>query len=180
MPKLRFISGNKYKLAEAQAILAPLGLDIVAVPQKIEEIQTKDVAALVADKCVKAFKIVGRPLFVEHTGLFMDSLNGFPGGLTEVFWETLKADLFCQLFGGSSLTAQTIIGYCDGRKVRQFQGEVRGTVPTSPRGDPGFQWDCAFVPHGHKETFAEMGVRKNDISMRRIALDAFATELRET
>lgn len=177
MPKLRFISGNKYKLAEAQSILAPLGFDIVAVSQKIEEIQTKDVTAMVTDKCVKAYKKVGRPLFVEHTGLFMDALNGFPGGLTEVFWETLQARLFCDLFGGTTLTAQTIIGYCDGQKIRQYEGKIRGTVPKSPRGDPDFQWDCVFIPDGYTETFAEMGTRKNDISMRKLALSAFATDL---
>ncbi|WP_268870415.1 MULTISPECIES: non-canonical purine NTP pyrophosphatase [Halopseudomonas] len=42
---------------------------------------------------------------------------------------------------------------------------------------PGFQWDCVFVPNGHIQTFAEMGEAKDEISMRRKALDQFAAYL---
>lgn len=177
MPELRFISGNQYKLAESKAILGPLGFEVIPISLKIAEIQTKDVEQLVEDKCVKAFQQIGRPLFVEHTGLFMGALNGFPGGLTEVFWETLQADRMCELFGGTALTARTIIGYCDGKRIYQFGGEISGTVSSEPRGDRSFQWDCTFVPDGYTQTFSELGVKKNDISMRRLALEAFSTEL---
>lgn len=61
-----------------QRILAPAGVDIVAVPKKIEELQTEDVEALVRDKLIKAFDVIGRPLFVEHTGLYLRGLNGLP------------------------------------------------------------------------------------------------------
>ena len=47
-----------------------------------------------------------------------------------------------------------------------------------PRVDHGFQWDCVFQPDGYTETFAEMGTaKKNEISMRRKALDKFAAFL---
>ena len=39
--KIRFLSGNPYKVAEVQRILAPAGVDIVAVSKKIEELQTR-------------------------------------------------------------------------------------------------------------------------------------------
>jgi XTP/dITP diphosphohydrolase len=45
-------------------------------------------------------------------------------------------------------------------------------------GSKDFQWDCVFVPNGYSETFAQMGDRKNEISMRRKALDAFAAFLK--
>jgi len=35
-----------------------------------------------------------------------------------------------------------------------------------------------FIPEGHTQTFAEMGELKNEISMRRLALDRFATFLK--
>lgn len=178
MPELRFISGNKYKLSEAKSILSPLGFDVLPIALKIEEIQTKDIPSLVTDKCVKAFQLVGRPLFVEHTGLFMEALGGFPGGLTEVFWETVQADRFCDLFGGTALTARTVVGYCDGKKLHQFSGEVSGTVAASPLGSRDFQWDCVFLPAGHGQTFAELGDKKNEISMRKIAFDSFSHHLR--
>jgi len=55
-----------------------------------------------------------------------------------------------------------------------FEGEVSGRIAEAPRGPRGFQWDCVFIPDGFSQTFAEMGEKKNDISMRRIAMDHFA------
>ncbi|HHF8283696.1 TPA: non-canonical purine NTP pyrophosphatase, partial [Klebsiella pneumoniae] len=42
-----------------------------------------------------------------------------------------------------------------------------------------FQWDCIFIPDGESETFAEMGDRKNEISMRKKAFDKFKEYLLE-
>jgi XTP/dITP diphosphohydrolase len=179
---IRFVSKNKFKLREAATILAPVSVNVVPLEFAVDELQTEDTERLVKDKTMKAFKEVGRPLFVEHTGLYLNHLNGLPGGLTQIFWDTLQADKFASLFGQVSdprVTARTVIGYTDTRKFYLFEGEVAGNIAPQPRGSRDFQWDCVFVPAGKDETFAEMGERKNEISMRRIALDAFAKFLRE-
>lgn len=179
--KIRFLSANQHKLEEVRKILEPAGVEVLAVKEKIEELQTEDVERLVRDKLSKAFSIIGRPLFVEHTGLYLAGMNGLPAGLTQIFWDKLEADKFTALvrgIGDPSVTAKTVLGYCDGRQIHMFSGEVQGTVPEHPVGPRDFQWDCVFVPNGHTETFAEMGDRKNEISMRRRALDAFAEFLK--
>jgi len=90
--KLRFASRNEFKLAETATILQLLGVELVAVKQAIEELQTTDVSRLVRDKALRAFTKIGRELFVEHTGLRIKVLNGLPGGLTQVFWDALQAE----------------------------------------------------------------------------------------
>ena len=178
--RIRFMSGNAHKITEVQRILAPIGVDIVPVPMKIEELQTENVQRLVRDKVTKAFEAIGRPLFVEHTGLYLNGLNGLPAGLTQIFWDRLEEVRFADLVAGlgdAKVTAKTILGYCDGRRIHIFEGAIEGTVPRTPRGPTGFQWDCVFVPDGDTQTFAEMGARKDDISMRRKALDQFAAHL---
>lgn len=179
--KLRFLSGNKHKIDEVQRILTPVGVDIVPISKKIEELQTEDVESLVRDKLIKAFEAIGRPLFVEHTGLYLSGLNGLPAGLTQIFWDRLQADRFADLVAGlgdAKVTAKTILGYCDGRQIHIFEGSIDGTVPRKPAGPTDFQWDCVFVPDGSTQTFAEMGAKKDDISMRRKALDLFAAHLK--
>jgi XTP/dITP diphosphohydrolase len=179
--RIRFLSGNPHKIREATAIMEPIGITVVPLQIKLEELQTPDTDAIVRDKLAKAFHLIGHPLFVEQTGLFIDRLNGFPGGLTQVFWDTLEADRVSELFGqgpDTGITAKTLLGYCDGRSIHCFRGEVRGRIASEPRGDRAFQWDCVFIPDGFTETYAEMGDAKNTISMRRIALDALATHLR--
>jgi XTP/dITP diphosphohydrolase len=182
--RIRFLSGNEHKIREAVSIMKLVGVTVVPLPIKLEELQTPDTAAIVQDKVAKAFHRIGHPLFVEQTGLSIDRLNGFPGGLAQVFWDTLKADRVCELFGqgpDTGVTAKTLVGYCDGRSsIQYFEGAVRGHIAPNPRGDPTFQWDCVFVPEGHAETYAEMGEKKNAISMRRIALDALAVHLKGT
>lgn len=180
--RIRFISKNEHKIAEATRILGPLDVEVIPIAMSIDELQTRDVEVIVRDKVLRAFDRIGHRLFVEQTCLYFDALNGFPGGLTQPFWDSLEADRCCELFGRGGrqgLTARTWIGYCDGRRIRHFKGEIRGTVAPEPRGDRAFQWDCVFVPDGHEETFAEMGERKNEFSMRRLALNAFAAYLRE-
>ncbi|WP_092969816.1 non-canonical purine NTP pyrophosphatase [Ralstonia sp. NFACC01] len=179
--KIRFMSGNEHKIAEVQRILAPVEVDIVPVSKKIEELQTEDVDRLVRDKVAKAFEAIGRPLFVEHTGLYLNGLNGLPAGLTQIFWDRLQADRFADLVAGlgdAKVTAKTILGYCDGREIHIFEGAINGTVPRTPAGPTDFQWDCVFIPDGSTQTFAQMGAAKDHISMRRKALDLFAAHLK--
>lgn len=179
-PTLRFVSRNKYKLDEAQTILAPSGVLVRPVEYAIEELQTEDVKRLVSDKVLKAFTKVGRPLFVEHTGLYLEQLGGLPGGLTQIFWDKLGAVRFTELFGSDQtkiVEARTVIGYLDGQRLHYFEGSVQGHIAPDPRGPRDFQWDCVFIPNGETETFAEMGDRKNQLSMRRKALDLLAEHI---
>lgn len=178
--KLRFISKNKGKLAEAEAILAVRGIEVLPININIAELQTDDMDRLVRDKVLKAHYQLGHPLFVEHTGLFFDAIGGFPGGLTDLFWERLGPERICELFGKpgkDAVTARTVIGYCDGRRIHHFRGEVLGRVPSCPRGDTNFQWDVIFEHRDTGLTFAEMGSAKNDVSMRRKALDLLLDHL---
>lgn len=170
--KLVFVSKNEFKHAEASRYLATLNIEVEKSDLEIHEIQTIDTEALVRDKASRAFNALGRPLFVEHTGLYLDMLNGFPGGLTDVFWTTLGKQRFAEHFSSETafVRAVTYIGYVDGRRIHLFKGELEGRIVSPPRIDHGFQWDCVFQPNGHKQTFSEMGDKKNDISMRSIAL----------
>ena len=179
--EIRFVSNNEFKIAEARTILGVRSISVLESRIKIEELQTTDTPRLVRDKLLKAYREIGRPLFVEHTGLYLEHLAGLPGGLTQIFWDTLKADRFAELFGKLSpnkkAAARTAIGYCDGRRIYEFDGAIEGQITVAPRGSRDFQWDCVFQPDGHSETFAEIGDKKNEISMRRIAMEKLAAHL---
>lgn len=114
--EIRFVTSNHHKLVEAQQILGAIGILVSGSKVKIEELQTTDTSGLVRDKLLKAYREIGRPLFVEHTGLHLKSLNGMPGGLTQIFWDTLKAEKFSELFGSTernTAIARTAIAYCE-------------------------------------------------------------------
>ena len=100
-----------------------------------------------------------------------------------MFWDSLEADNFSKFFskkGTASATAKTIVAFCDGKKITTFEGIIQGTIVSPPRGNRDFQWDCVFQPEGYDETFAEMGSKKNDISMRKEALYKLKSFLEES
>jgi len=174
--EIRFVTNNPHKAREVETILGDIGVSIVDVSLKIHEIQTEDIHDIVKDKIIKAFEMIGRPVFIEHTGLYINSLQGFPGGLTQVFWDKLKADNFSKLLGDlddTKLEAKTVIAFCDSKKIHVFEGCIEGKISPEPRGNRDFQWDCVFIPKGYDKTFAELGNIKNEISMRKIAFDKF-------
>lgn len=127
MKQIRFLSNNGYKIKEAIEILKPLDVEIIPIERKIEELQTDDVRHLVEEKALNAFRSIGRPLFVEHTGLFVEKLNKLPGGLPQVFWDKLQAK-FAELFGGdigeSKAKAITTICYIDGKDFNVFLAKL--------------------------------------------------------
>lgn len=175
---LRFLTTNAGKFRELSELIASSNYKLLQDATEINELQTEDMNILIRDKVLKAFERIRHPLIVDHTGLLFDLLNGFPGGLTSVFFDKLKPEGIASLIGNSSnrkVTAITLIGYCDGRQIHSFEGRIEGLVAEKPRGDEGFQWDTVFIPAGYDKTFAELGnKRKNEISMRRLAFNRFA------
>ncbi|HEY6914902.1 MAG TPA: non-canonical purine NTP pyrophosphatase, partial [Paludibacter sp.] len=146
---IRLATGNSYKVEETMEILKGCKINIIPYDLKIEELQTLDVHKLVRDKLLKAFSKIGRPLIVEHTGLYIKYLNDFPGGLTQIFWDSLQADKFAEIVGNlkdTTAMAKTVIGFCDGEQIYFFEGEVEGKISNNPLGSRDFQWDCVFIP----------------------------------
>lgn len=181
--QIRFLTRNSGKFEELNQLLANSGIKLIRDATEIHELQTEDMDTLIRDKVLKAFNLIRHPLIVDHTGLAFDLLNGFPAGLTSVFYDKLENHGIASLIGQSEkpqVTAITLIGYCDGRKIETFKGEARGTIAERERGADGFQWDKVFVPEGSNETYAELGQqKKNEISMRRKAFDRFAAFLKD-
>ena len=93
--EINFVTKNPHKAKEVESILGEIDVSIIHTPLTIHEIQTEDIKHIVRDKVLKAFNQVGRPVFIEHTGLYIDSLQGFPGGLTQgIFGVSVKTTSF--------------------------------------------------------------------------------------
>lgn len=169
-----FLSANQYKIEEVRSILESDKIKVISVQEKIKEIQSDDMEEIAVDKAIRAFMRIGRPIFVEQTGLLLKDFGGLPGGLTQIFWDGLKTESFSKFFsatGTARAVAKTVIAYCDGKQIKIFDGAIEGKIVFPPRGNREFQWDCVFQPDEYEMTFAEMRETKNTISMRKIALE---------
>lgn len=177
-----YLSSNKHKIAEVQAILNSDTIVVLPINEKINEIQSNDMTEIAIDKALKAFVRIGRPIIVEQTGLLLKDFGDLPGGLTQIFWDSLQADKFSKYFSATEtaqVVAKTVIAYCNGKHIKTFDGDISGQIVFPPRGNRDFQWDCVFQPDGYEQTFAEMGDKKNAISMRKIAVEKLKKYLEE-
>ncbi|KAI5297584.1 hypothetical protein KEM56_004711 [Ascosphaera pollenicola] len=77
MKTLNFITGNKNKLAEVQAILGD-AVDITNVAVGVPEIQGT-IEEIAKEKARKAAEAVNGPALTEDTALEFTALNGLPG-----------------------------------------------------------------------------------------------------
>jgi len=167
---LYFITGNKNKLREFQAILP----DIKQLEVDLPEIQDTDPHVIVREKLLAALSHKHEHFVVEDTSLCLDALGGLPGPFIKWFLKTIgNQGLYeiTQKMGNTRAYARAIIGYAQSPSdIHYFEGSMSGTI-VAPRGKNTFGWDTIFQPDGYEKTYAELtSDEKNAISHRGKAL----------
>ncbi len=178
MKSIVFITGNKDKLREVQALIpAVQGLDL-----DLTEIQEIDAHKIITAKLTEAQKYHAGPFIVENTSLSLDAMNGLPGPLVKWFLKTIGVEGIYKLtesFESTRAMARTLIGYADEEGIHFFEGSLLGTL-VPPRGTDGFGWDAIFQPDGSEKTFAEMTPEeKSQCSMRKRAVEGLRRYLEQ-
>ncbi len=179
---LLFITGNRHKFQEAESILKEYGVKIDHASLSVPEERGDDCEVIAAAAARAAHRELKKPLFVEDSGLFIESLNGFPGPYSAWVFSKLGCEGVLNLMTGTvKRGAQfvTAIGYADENGVRTFVGTCPGSIANGKRGSAGFAYDSIFVPEGYSRTFAEDEKLKARVSHRRKALEKFAEWLNE-
>ena len=87
--ELFFVSSNNHKFTEAQRILSNLGLEISLFKTTLEEIQSNSLSEIAKRKALDAYSKVQKPVIIEDDGLFIDSLDGFPGPYSSYAYDTI-------------------------------------------------------------------------------------------
>lgn len=170
MKEITLITGNPGKAQEFSRLL---GIKVHNEKIPVPEIQSTDVSVVARIKAETAYKVLGRPVFVDDTGLYIDAWGQLPGALIAWFIDNVGNEgILKMLDGWESRDAKvvTALGYCDEHGSRVFVGELYGKIASSVRGENGFGYDPIFQPKGYHKTFAEMSNEEKDaISMRALA-----------
>ncbi|MGD0318989.1 MAG: RdgB/HAM1 family non-canonical purine NTP pyrophosphatase [Nitrososphaerales archaeon] len=177
-PSVWFATSNDHKFEEARFVLQELGIVLRRLPSKGPELQSGDPSEVAVHAATGAYRTSLKPLFVEDTGLFIESLRGFPGTCASFAFQTLGLEGILKLMEGiSARDAEFVsaVAYCDGSsEPRVFVGRLKGRVALRPLGKGGFGFDPVFVPAGAKRTLAQTTfAEKCAISHRASALRAF-------
>ena len=179
MLKIVFATGNLNKVREVTQILESFKIDVEHVNLMLTEIQSNRLEEIAKASALEAADRVSKPVIVEDSGLFIKSLNGFPGPFSSYVQKTIGNEGILKLMRGiddREASFKSVVAYCNGkRKALSFTGEVRGKISYEEEGKV-WGFDPIFIPDQKGgETYAEMGpVEKSRISHRRRALEKFA------
>lgn len=171
---LRFITSNQNKYEEAREICAYEGITLEWVNRKYDEPRGETCAEVVANSIKLLSREYNFPFIIEDSGLFINSLKGFPGVYSAYVYKTLGLEGILRLMTNiedRSAKFVSVIGYFDGDVHELFEGSVEGDISSKIRGSSGFGYDPLFIPKGYKFTFAENISLKKRLSHRRKALD---------
>lgn len=179
-----FVSNNIHKYFEIKSILhdRTTDLDLNFYKQNIVEIQDEKIEEIAIEKAKSAYNIVKRPIIIEDDGLFINSLNGFPGQYSSYVFKSIGNRGILRLLEGSrarSAFFKSIFVYTNGIITRVFIGQINGKISATIT-DGGWGYDPIFIPlkdynDDDNKTFATLSKtnKKNELSHRRIALDKF-------
>jgi len=171
---LRFVTSNPQKITEYELLLAPL--DFVPVRLSVREPQGDNQQEVVRGKLLLAYTEKRARLFVDHTGISVEAWNGLPGGMTKEIWGQLGIAGFLRLLQcdcNRQAMVRTIIGYCNGRRIYIFEGDLKGVIAAEP--DVSAEgWESLFIPEGCTTSLAALPLEeKLAISARGQAAQKF-------
>ena len=174
--ELFFVSSNENKFQETERILSNFGMQINFFKTTLEEIQSNNLNDIAEQKAINAYEIVKKPIIIEDDGLFIDSLNGFPGPYSSYVYDTIGNKGIMNLLENSEFRDAefvSIIAYCDESfTVKLFESSIPGKI-SSVIEKGGWGYDPIFIPDGESKTYANVS-DKDKFSHRSAALTKFS------
>ena len=182
--KIVLASNNQGKLTELQAMLAPLGLDLLSqaelgIPEAEEPFRTFVENALA--KARHAAKLSGLPALADDAGLCVDAFGGLPGVDTAFYAmqfgypkgdeHNVKA-LLEQMAGMTQRRAALVstlvaVRSADDPEPLIASGRVSGEITLEPLGSNGFGFDPVMFLPEFGQTFAQLPVSVKNANSHR-------------
>jgi len=192
--KLVLATANAGKQREFEALLAPLGMQLVLQSALGIDSVAETGATFESNALLKARHAAARsglPALADDSGLEVDALGGRPG-----VWSARYAGATATDADNNAQLLSELAGLPPERRRARYRcvlalvrsaadaaplfasGSWEGRIGTRPAGRAGFGYDPLFVPEGHDVTAAELpAAQKNALSHRGRALAALVAQL---
>lgn len=173
---VNFVTSNKGKVEEANIIGLGYALTFSQIDLSLPELRSDNPEEVALYSAKLAFARYGKPIIVEDSGLFINTLNELPGTCSAYIFDRVGNDGILKLMRGvEDRTAhmKSSVAYCDGKRALTFLGSVSGEISKNARGGHGFGYDPIFIPEGHDMTFGEDPGYKKKVSHRMKSVGKF-------
>ncbi|MFQ5941494.1 MAG: XTP/dITP diphosphatase [Nitrososphaerales archaeon] len=176
--EIYFATTNTDKFKEVKTILSSYDIEVKIAKIDLLEIQSDDLESIALEKAKDASRKLNVKVIVEDDGLFIGSLKGFPGPYSSFVFRTIGNEGIIQLVkthNNRNATFRSVIAYVEPKNIAlTFVANVNGKISAEIRG-AGWGYDPIFIPDGSGGlTYAELEVKKNESSHRKLALEKFA------
>ncbi|MBR6504625.1 MAG: non-canonical purine NTP pyrophosphatase [Clostridia bacterium] len=156
--KIIFITGNMEKVNIAKAALKDTGVIIENRKIKCPEIQSDDTEEIVKYSARYASNELKSNVIKTDSGLFIESLNGFPGPYSEYVERKLDAKEILNLMQDKSERKayyKEVLAYCEYKgEITTFTTYTYGNISTELSGENGWNFDRIFIVDGDENTIA--------------------------
>ncbi len=171
MKEIAFITQNRGKVEELSAKAHAFGIRIKHIDAAYPELQADTLEEVAQNAVAYCYNLFAAPFIIEDSGLFVETLNGFPGPYSAYVYRTLGVRGVLKLArAGAAARLESVIG-CYYGDTKLFKGSAQGVI-VPPRGRNGFGFDPIFEYEGR--TFGEMTrEEKNAISHRSTSAASF-------
>ena len=192
--KLVVASNNAHKIAELNAILSRLGMEVVSLREAGVHVEPEETGTTFEENSyIKAKAVLeasGMAAVADDSGLMVEALGGAPGvysarfGGAECKTDRDRLEYLLKKMEGQENRAAKFVSVItvltpDGRKL-VARGECPGVLLTEPHGDNGFGYDPIFFYPQKGCTFAELPAEeKNKISHRSRALKLLSERIQK-
>ena len=172
--ELYFVTHNEAKYKEAYQIGQEYKIEIKWFDLEYEENQEDEIEKIALYSCNNLIKenpeITSKNFFLEDAGLFINTLNGFPGPYSSYVFRKIGnegiLDLMHDKEDKSAFFKSVAALYYEG-EIKLFQGVTEGKITSMMKGNKGFGFDPIFQPDSSDFTFAEMSLKTKNLYSHR-------------
>lgn len=192
--KLVISTGNKNKVKEIAYMLRNMNIEVISKNdiglgdlEVIEDGNTLEDNSILKAKALAEKVDYKYIVMADDSGLFVDKLNGEPGVYSSRYAgeegndEKNNKKLLEALKDTEERKAKfktVIVLITETKETLLVDGECKGTIGLTAKGNNGFGYDPLFIPEGFTKTFGELGEDiKNQISHRAKALEKLKEEI---
>jgi XTP/dITP diphosphohydrolase len=182
-PEVVLASRNEGKLAEMQALFAPLNWKLRSIAEFVDEAAEESAPSFIENALLKAryaTLVSGLPAIADDSGLEVPALEGAPGVRSARYAgdDASDADNNQKLLdalkkipddrrGARFVCVMVYLRHAEDATPLIAQGSWRGNILHNPRGTHGFGYDPLFFVPDQKRSAAELEAEvKNRISHR--------------
>ena len=179
-------SNNNHKISEIRSRLEPIGIRVLNPKDEGIQFDAEETGKTFEENAIiKAeilYKLTGKPVLADDSGLTVESLNGRPGVYSSRYAGDNASDMDNNVKLLKELKAHDnrkaaficVMAFIWDKGTKIFTGSCEGTILEEFKGQSGFGYDPLFYLPALKKTMAEINIEeKNTISHRGKALDSF-------